>query len=362
MARQRGISRGARLRTASLVALGAAVLVALIVFIPPNSDTATVRPSPSATTSTTPSASASPSATPSPGPTATSAPSPTARGHYANPVLGFSVQLLPPWRRTACLSAGEGSGAPEVLGIDTFTSVPAVEESYGDTGGFANTVSVRVERNPSRLTAEAWARSPRFGSSLGQQMEAATLDGRTGVRFTNDAVRTETTVVAVDDLMYAVELTAKSPSDPSIGEMRAIIASFAFIPRTPAPAATARPARSAEAVADGLAAAFAAKDVAALTALMGDCVISGAEQAGFGSHAPERFAIILRDQFAAGSTVVVRPRPIESAPGYAAGATFSVATTWTDPGQAPVRVDLIIAADGAFHYWRGMVRRQQPPP
>lgn len=280
-----------------------------------------------------------------------------------NSVLGFSVQLRPPWRRSACLSGGENPRVPEILGIDTFTSVPAAEESYGDTGGFVGTVGVQVDRNPARLSADAWARSPRMGAAQGQNIEPATLDGRAGVRIVSGALQTETTIVPVDDLMYMVGFTAP-PGDPKIPEMRAIIASFAFVPRTAAPIATARPARSAEAVADALAAGFAAKDVAALTALMGDCVISGAEQAGFGSHAPERFAAILRQQFAAGTTVVVRPRPIESAPGYAAGAgeTFSIATTWTDPGQAPMRVDLLIAADGSFNYWRGMVRRQQPPP
>jgi hypothetical protein len=161
--------------------------------------------------------------------------------------------------------------------------------------------------------------------------------------------------------MYMVGFTA-APTEPIVGAMRAIVASFTFVPRTAAPATSARPARSAEAVADGLAAGFANKDVAALMTLMGECVISGAEQAGFGSHSPERFGSILRDQFAAGTTVIVRPRPIESTPGFASGSTFSVATTWTDPGRAPMRVDLIIAADGAFHYWRGTIRRQQPPP
>jgi hypothetical protein len=336
------------------IAVAAAVMIAIVLL--PRTDQTVVTPSPSATAST----SASPTTSPTTPPTqsaATTAPS----GRFTNPVLGYSIQLPLPWRRTPCLSSGEEPRSPETSGIDTFTSVPAADESYGDTAAFMNTVSVRVERNPNRLTAEAWANSPRMGSSQGQRIEPTTLDGRAGVRLVAGALQTETTIVAVDDLVYVVGFTA-NPADPIVGAMRAIITSFTFVPRTAAPAATARPSRTAETVADGLATGFANKDVAALMSLMGECVISGAEQAGFGSHSPERFGRILREQFAAGTTVIVRPRPIESAPGFAAGPTFSVATTWTDPGRAPMRVDLIIAADGAFHYWRGTIRRQQPPP
>jgi hypothetical protein len=326
-------------------------VIAAIVLLPRTDQTA-VAPSPSATAST----SASPTPSPTASPTATAA-----NGRFTSAGLGYSIQVPPPWRRTPCLSSGEDPRSSEILGIDTFTSVPAAEESHGDTGGLVDTVSVRVERNPSRLTPEAWANSPRMGSSQGRRTEPATLDGRPGVRIVSEVLQTETTIVAVDDLMYMVGFTVR-PTDPIIGAMRTIVASFTFVPRIAAPAATARPARSAEAVADGLAAGFANKDVAALVSLMGECLLSGVEGGGFGSFAPEFFARTLRDQFAAGSTVIVRPRPIESAPGFATGASFTVATTWTDPGQAPRRVDLIIAADGAFHYWRGMIRRQQPPP
>jgi hypothetical protein len=274
-----------------------------------------------------------------------------------NSVLGFSVQLPPPWRRTACLSVANAR-VPEILGIDTFTNVPAAEESIGDTGPLHGTTGVRVERNPSGLSAEAWARSPRMPPPDGKTIDPATLDGRAGVRVVDS--QSEMTVVAVDDLMYVVGFTAQ-PGDPRIAAMRAIIASFAFAPRSAAQIASPQAPRTAEAVADALAAGFAAKDAAGLANLMGDCVISGAEQGGFGSHSPERFTAILREQFAAGTTVVVRPRPIESAPDFGTGTSFTVATTWTDPGQAPARIDLIIAADGPFHYWRGMIKRLQAP-
>jgi hypothetical protein len=292
--------------------------------------------------------------------TATTTPT-AASGRFVSAVLGYAIQVSPPWRRSACLSVVPDPANAEILGIDGFTTVPAADEQYGDTGGPRDTVSVRVERNPTRLTAEAWANSPRMGSTQGQRLEPARLDGREGVRVVNGDIQTETTIVAVDDLMYLVGFTAP-PEDPLVGAMRGIIASFAFVPRTTAPAATARPARSTEAVADGLADGFARRDVAALTNLMGDCMINGAEQGGFGSVSPERFAQLMRDVFAAGTTVVVRPRPIESAPGYAAGASATIATTWTDLGKAPVREDLIIGTDGAFSYWRGMIRRQAPPP
>jgi hypothetical protein len=346
-------------RIAIVIAAVAAVVIAAIVLVP-RTGPISVAPTPSASASvsasptTSPTASASAAATQSASPTAAS-------GRATNTVLGYSIQLPAPWRRTPCLSSGEEPRAPEILGIDTFTSLPVAEESYGDTGALINTLSVRVERNPNRLTAEAWANSPRMGSSQGQRIEPATLDGRAGVRLVAELLQTETTIVPVDDLMYMVGFTAR-PADPIVATMRAIIASFTFVPRIQSPAATTRPARSAEAVADGLATGFANQDVTALQGLMGECFLSGAEGGGFGSHSPERFARILREQFAAGTTVIVRPRPIESTPGFASGPTFSIATTWTDPAQQPMRVDLIIAADGPFHYWRGTIRRQQSPP
>ena len=341
------------------IALAAAVLVIAAIAVLTRSVgpiAGVPSPSPSVTASPTPLSSASPSSTATAATTATAA-----SGRFVNAALGYSVQLPPPWRRTGCLSVGPDPARPDLLGIDGFTSVPAADESYGDTGGLFGTVSVRVDRNADRLTADAFANSPRMGPTQAQRLEPARLGGREGVRVINGALQTETTLVAVDDLMYLVGFTATA-GDPLIGAMRGIVDSFAFVPRTPISTSTARPARSAESVADGLADGFARKDVGILASLMGDCMISGAEQAGFGSHSPERFAQIMRDAFAAGVIVVVRPRPIESAPGYGAGASFSVATTWTDPGRAPARVDLIIGSDGSLSYWRGMVRRQQPPP
>jgi hypothetical protein len=348
-----------RVGSGALIAIAlvaVALVIGAIVLLPRIAGPIAGVPSPSVT------ASPAPSSTASGLPTATASTTPTAAsGRFVNAALGYSIQLTPPWRRTACLSVGPDPTRPDLLGIDGFTSVPAGDESYGDTGGLFDTVSVRVDRNADRLTAAVFANSPRMGSTQAQRLEPARLDGREGVRVINGALQTETTLVAVDDLMYLVGFTATA-GDPLVGAMRGIVASFAFVPRTAVSIPTARPARSAESVADGLADGFARKDVSVLASLMGDCMISGAEQAGFGSHSPERFARILRDAFVAGTTVVVRPRPIESAPGYGAGASVTIATTWTDPGQAPTRVDLIIGVDGAFSSWRGMVRRQQPLP
>lgn len=345
-------------RVAFIAIAGAAALVigAVVLLTRPAAPLAGVA-TPSVTASPTPSSSASPS------PTVTASTTPNAAsGRFVNAALGYSIQLPPPWRKSACLSVGpdEANYLSQIVGIDGFTSVPAADELRGDTGGLQGTVSVRVDRNPTRLTADAWSTSPRMGSTQGQRLEPARLDGREGVRVVNGALQTETTIVAVDDVMNMVGFTA-SPSDPLIGAMRGIVDSFAFVPRAVVSTAPARPVRSVEAVADGLADGFARKDVALLASLMGECMINGVEGGGFGSMSPERFAQLLRDVFAAGTTVVVRPRPIESAPGYGPGASFSIATTWTDPGKPPAREDLIIASDGAFSYWRGMVRRQQAP-
>ena len=348
-----------RTALAAIAVAGLAIVIGAVLLLPPPGPTAVVdSPSPSASPTATPTPTLSPSPSPAPTP---SPPATAVSGRHVNAVLGFSVQLPSPWRRTACLSAGPDARLPEFVGSEAFTSVPAAEEIHGDTGAFMGTVSVHVERNPDRLSAEAWARSPRMGSTQGQSIAPATLDGRAGVRVSGGVVQTETTIVPVDDLMYMVAFSARSADDPLIPAMRAIVASVTFVPRSATPVPTARPPRSAEAVADALAAGFAAKDVAALATLMGDCMLSGAEQGGVGSFSPERFTAILREQFAAGTTVDVRPRPIESAPGYGAAETFAVATTWIDPRQPPARVDLLISADGAFHYWRGMIRRSQAP-
>ena len=346
-----------RLAFIAIAIAGALEIGAIVLLTRPGGPTAGV-PSPSVTASPTPSTSATPS------PTVTASTTPTAAsGRFISAALGYSVQLPPPWRRTACLSVVPDPSNSDIVGIDGFTSVRAADESYGDTGGLIDTVSVRVDRNPTRLTADAWANSPRMGATQGQRLEPARLDGRDGVRVVNGALQTETTIVAVDDLMYMVGFTA-SPGDPRESAMRAIVGSFAFMPRAVVTPPTGRPSRTAEAVADGLADGFARKDVAALAGLMGDCMIIGAEGGGFGSMSPERFAQLLRDVFAAGTTVVVRPRPLESAPGYGAGGsvTVTIATTWTDLGKPAAREDLIIGTEGAFSYWRGMVRRQQPPP
>jgi hypothetical protein len=337
-------------RGAILVAAAAVLVIAAIVLLPRLAGPTDVVSSPTASPAASPTA----SLTASPSASATAA-----SGRFANAFIGYSIQLNPPWRRSGCLSFGPDPAHPDILGSDGFTSVPPADEQYGDTGGPRGTVSVRLERNAGRLTADAWARSPRMAPA--ESIEPATLDGRSGVRATSFG--TETTFVAVDDLMYSVELSLESASDPKAGAMRAIVASFTFVPRVVTPSVTARPPRSAEAVADGLADGFARKDATALASLMGDCVISGAEQAGAGAFSPERFTQLMRDSFTAGSTYVVRPRPIEPATGFGTSASgVSVASTWTEPGRAPARVDLIIAADGAFNYWRGMIRRQQPPP
>jgi hypothetical protein len=344
-------------RGAILAAVAAALVIAAILLLPRLASPTEVVSSPNATASLASSPTTSPTTSPTPTPSASAT---AASGRFVNAVIGYSIQLTPPWRRSGCLSFGLIPDRPDLLGADGFTSVPAADEQYGDTGGPRGTVSVRLERNPSRLTADAWARSPRMAPTA-SSIEPATLDGRPGVR-TLDGFGTETTFVAVDDLMYSVELTMESASDPRLGPMRAMVASFAFVARVVTPSATVRPPRSAEAVADGLADAFARKDATALANFMGECMISGAEQAGAGSSSPERFTQVMRESFTAGSTYVVRPRPIEPATGFGTIASgVSVASTWTEPGRAPARVDLIIAADGAFNYWRGMIRRQQPP-
>ena len=307
-------------------------------------------PSVTASSSLAPSASLSPGPAPSPSATAGSA-------RYVNTAIGYSIVLPATWRRTPCLSIVRDPRSPDVIGSDGFTSTPPEEETYGGIGGLPGTVVVSAERDPRGLTPEDWARA-RLGAQ-DRHLSPATVDGRAGVRLTRDD-GTDTLVVRVDGAMYVITLSWRDPADPRLPTMRAIVASLAFVARTPPPSPSPRPARTAEQVADGLADGFARKDVAQLVSLMDDCLMSAGENGGASSLSRERFTRMLGDLFAGGTTVTVRARPLEPAPGYFEPAV-AVATTWTDAGQAPARVDLIIGTDGAFSSWRGMIRRLRAP-
>ena len=332
----------------ALAGLALVAVIAAAIVLPPDAGPAATSPIPS------------PSMTPSSSPAASSpalSPRATASAaRYVNPAIGYSIVLPATWRRTPCLSLVRDPRSPDVIGSDGFTSTPPEEEIYGGVGGLPGTVLVSAERNPRALSPDAWARA-RLGAE-DRHLGPATVDGRTGVRVTRDD-GTDTLVIRVDDAMYVITLSWRDPADPRLLTMRAIVASLAFVARTPPPSPSARPARSAEQVADGLADGFARKDIGQLVSLMDDCLTSAGEGGGASALSRERFAGMLRELFAGGTTVAVRARPLEPAPAFEPA--LAVATTWTDPGQAPARVDLIIATDGAFSSWRGMIRRLRAP-
>ncbi len=110
-----------------------------------------------------------------------------------------------------------------------------------------------------------------------------------------------------------------------------MIDSFRFIseaeraaPRAALPSAP--PPRTAEQVADGLAAAFAAKDVGALSALASPCIFRFGEQAGGTTRSREKYLDDLRAMFASGLTVTVQPRPISPE----SDLNVWVTSTWRD--------------------------------
>ncbi|MGH2498550.1 MAG: hypothetical protein ACRDF0_00425 [Candidatus Limnocylindria bacterium] len=91
------------------------------------------------------------------------------------------------------------------------------------------------------------------------------------------------------------------------------------------PTPTPGPSRSPEAVADGVAAAFQAKDADALRHFLSECVTTAAASGGAGFVSRERYAADLRAAFAAGLGVTVLPRPLE---GDRGSGSLTAKSTW----------------------------------
>jgi hypothetical protein len=139
-----------------------------------------------------------------------------------------------------------------------------------------------------------------------------------------------------------------------------IVESFRFL--TDAELAAARaaatstplPARSPEAVADGVAAAFAAKDATALAGFLSACVTTAGEQAGSSFVSREKYVDDLRAAFAAGLTVTVRPRPFE---GDRASGSLTIGSTWTDSRGTKERKLMLWRIDNDRWEWHGTLER-----
>jgi hypothetical protein len=225
-------------------------------------------------------------------------------------------------------------------------------------------LGVTAEPNPQSLGPRQWAE--RIGASrAGLQIEDATFAGRPVARITYADTRTlPAYYVANAGRMYGVTPDLRQrPVDAATQEaMSRIVASFRFLTDAELAAAraalpTAAPPRTPEQVADGVAAAFAAQDVAGLEAFMAPCVFRFGEQAGGTTVRRERYVEDLGAAFRAGLVVTVRPRPFE---GDRALGDQRIASTWTDPRdpKGPLDRKLVLTrGENDRWQWAGTIER-----
>lgn len=246
--------------------------------------------------------------------------------------------------------------------METFTNATVEAETGTDTGPANDVVLVRVEPNPTGMTALAWLEAGHMGSSAGTRYEQITFDGNP------DAARIVTTdgtalayAVNARFRIYAVDRGLRDPRPASEAAARAIMTSLHILRdaelaearatlATPSPA----PARSAEATADTLARGFAQQDTAVLVTVAQECLTFALESAGAAFYATAKVMRDLATDFGRGLSVTVQARPIEYASAPGTGAT--VRATWTDPGQAPREVKLMLQKVGDTWYWIGVLR------
>ena len=314
-------------------------------------------PSPSPSTAAVASPTSTPVAT-------TTAPSPTPSGRHVNAVLGYAATLPPPWRVSECLSSLSQDSM--FVGADVLTWRSAAEEldlgvsgGTGPTGAFSWVVLVEAQITAQTPMEFATARV----GGTGGRLEAATLDGRPAVRAFDGSGSSLGYYLASAGRVYAVTLVPGSDARPSqltAATFDAIARSVTLV--TPAARPTPSPApavgQAVEAVADNVAAAFAASDADRLR----DLIIprcwftSGYWQSEGTSTSRDKFVASLRTAFAQGLKVTVEPRPIRTAPPLRG--SFWVWSTWSGYGSAPgatppSNVQMVFDQIDGRWYWVG---------
>ncbi len=168
--------------------------------------------------------------------------------------------------------------------------------------------------------------------------------------------------------MYSVAPDTRIPNSPPGGAvpdattlqaMLRIIDSFRFLSDVEQAAAraalpTALSPRTPEEVADGIAAAFAARDATALAGFLAPCVSTGGEQAGASTVSREKYVDDLRAAFAAGLVVTVRARPFD---GDRASGNLTVASTWQDSRGTKDRKLMLRRSENDRWEWMGTIER-----
>lgn len=320
----------------------------------------TTSPTPTATSSTAPAstAPATASATPS------SSPSAAAGGRYVSPGLGYAIDTPASWHRTIC-------AAPLITQVgsapagDVFVPVSPRDERSTDVGAPYTTLGIVVEANPQNVSPRQWAEQGKsVGGEAGERVEDVTYAGRPAARKNLPLSAPGTDLfryfVANGGRMYVVDPEVRPGLDAATSQsLVRMIASFAFTSDAEQAAARAAlpppPAtRSPEQVADGVAAALAAKNVDALAGLLSTCVVTGGENAGGSSVSREKYLDDLRAAFAAGLVVTVQARPLD---GDSTTGNLTVASTWQDSRGTKQRKLMIHRGENDHWEWQGTLER-----
>lgn len=275
---------------------------------------------------------------------------------FVNAELGYSIELPLPWRRSDCFSGSFGSGE-DLHAQDVFVVVREYDETSGHIGLPHDHVIIASWSNPEGLSPRGWYESER----------RAIADDPTEVTFADrSALRLSPEYYLVSDgtRMFEVSGQAGVDSETTAEARLAVIQSFRFLPPDELQAIRAEPTpsppppRSPEEVADVLAEGFERKDVALLaTVITEECMGLGVASGGRSAMNEQRYLDELRDRFAAGLEVDVRPRPITITGGRIGGPPWIViGSTWREPGRPDLEVDLMISRErGEQWVWRGNI-------
>lgn len=293
---------------------------------------------------------------PTPAPSASASPD---IGRFLNAVSGYSIELTPPWRRSGCFSSAAGT-APDAHSVDTFVTVSAYDEESGHTGLPHDHIEVHAQPNPDRLTARQWHDAGRsFGQFADDRFSETTLGGEPALRITGGD--RDRHLAAHAGLMFEVSSVGRR-GENTAEQRSAVIATFRFLTAdelaaarawpTPSPA----PSRTAEQVANALADGFTRKDRAVLASVtQPHCVTIAVAQGGGSAMSWEKYLDQLESRFARGLTVDVRRGSIGPAQFFQDG-TLALQSTWREPGQQDVEVDLLISPERTDRWsWRGVL-------
>lgn len=366
------MERGPVIRRSLLVALVVAAVAAIVVAMA-LATRAPERAEPSPLpTLTTPVPTLAASATPTPAASPTPFPSPTVAGTFENRVLGYRIKMPDEYRH----SLGRVFTGQERLGDDHFTTQTEAEARAAcmeDAGHIPTPreppdIGVQVHRNPSGLTADAWAKTPQTPGGQARSHHHSVVGFVVGpyeaVKLVQDnaSAATSAVVIRANDRVYEISYTgAWSPWSPSMQTFLDDIArTFEAIQPAAHPSATPTqsPEIAARDVADALVRAFAARDADAVRRLMPECHIGFAYAVdgvvpgqGGNNRSVHLFTQGLRELFATGALTVTIDRTLRSE-SDAGGVRYYLRSEWREPDRT-TRVDLYLQDRGGAWLWGG---------